>query len=180
VNPSTIRQDERSQQGATITPRENKSPLTLLNQLAFEKKKAQHPDIRPELLAKPIYKDKTANDLTKSIIAWIQLNGGQAERISVTGRAIDHRHTYTDVLGHRRQIGSLQWLTASMKKGSADISATIQGRSVKCEVKVQRDKQRPEQKEYQRQVEAAGGIYFIATSFEQFYNWYESIFNTIK
>ncbi|HJY63731.1 MAG TPA: hypothetical protein VJ455_06205 [Ignavibacteria bacterium] len=63
-----------------------------------------------------------------------------------------------------------------MQPGTADISATIAGRSVKIEVKIGRDKQSQKQKEYQRQVEASGGLYFIAKSFDQFFTWYNELF----
>jgi len=46
-------------------------------------------------------KDNSANELTKAVIRFIRLSGGQAERISVTGRTISTQKTYTDVLGHR-------------------------------------------------------------------------------
>ena len=63
-----------------------------------------------------------------------------------------------------------------MQKGTADISATIKGRSVKIEVKIQGDKQGAAQRTYQSQVEASGGLYFIAKDFQSFYNWYKTTF----
>jgi hypothetical protein len=116
----------------------------------------------------PQYTDKTANGLTRCIIDYIKLTGGQAERISVTGRRIDKRKQFTDVIGNRREIGKVQWIKSNMKKGSADISATIQGRSVKIEVKIGSDRQNQAQKDYQAEVERAGGIYMIARSFDDF------------
>lgn len=146
--------------------------LRQLNWLAFNQLKEKHPDIRPEWLPRPGYKDKTANQLTQSIISWIRLNGGQAERIAVTGRMIDRRKVVTDCMGYRRQIGSTKWIKTSMQKGTADISAIIDGRSVKIEVKIQRDKQSAAQRTYQRQVEASRGIYYIANDFQSFFEWY--------
>jgi hypothetical protein len=128
---------------------------------------------RTGMPSKPIKATK-ANDLTKAIIKFIQLSGGQAERISVTGRRVDMRKTYTDVLGNQRQIGSVRWIKSSMQKGSADISATIAGQSVKIEIKVGRDQIRPEQEIYQQQVEKAGGIYLMIHTFDEFYQWYTS------
>ena len=145
--------------------------------MAFDAMKAKHPNIRPELLPPSKFSDKTANGLTSCIISWLRLQGMQAERISVTGRQIDQRVTYTDVLGHQRTIGSLKWIKTSGTRGSADISATIAGKSVKIEVKLGRDKQRQAQSEYQKAIEKAGGLYFIASTFEQFYDWYQMTFN---
>ncbi len=150
--------------------------IKLLNRLAFDAKRSRYPEIRPGLLALPNFSDKTANGLTGCIIAFLRLQGAQAERINCTGRQIDKRQTYTDVLGNTRQIGSLQWIPTNGTRGTADISATIAGRSIKIEVKVGRDYQRPAQRVYQKQVEAAKGIYFIATSFDQFYQWYLKTF----
>ena len=170
------RHSKRSGQSGTSTQPGSKTALKQLNSLEFDDLQTRHPDIRPELLPRPAYKDKTANELTKSIINWIRLNGGQSERISVTGRMIDRRKLFTDCLGHYREIGSTQWIKSSMQRGSADVSAIIKKKSVKIEIKVGKDKQRPDQVNYQRSVEAAGGIYFIATSFEQFYTWYKKAF----
>jgi hypothetical protein len=72
------------------------------------------------------------------------------------------------------KIGSGKWIPGSMTRGSADISATIKGRSVKIEVKM-KDKQSPDQKRYQQQVEAAGGIYIIVHSMDEFIELYNKI-----
>lgn len=167
---------ERSTGSGINIPLAPRTGIRTLNQLAFDQLKLKHPDIRPEWLPRPGYKDKTANQLTQSIIAWIRLNGFQAERITVTGRMIDRRKVVTDCMGYRRQIGSTEWIKTSMQKGTADISSTICGRSVKVEVKIQRDKQSAAQRTYQSQVEASGGLYYIAKDFQSFFEWYKSTF----
>ena len=35
------------------------------------------------------------------------------------------------------------------------------------------------QKAYQKQVERAGGIYYIARNFDDFYVWYNQVFNEL-
>jgi hypothetical protein len=60
--------------------------------------------------------------------------------------------------------------------GTADISATIKGRSVKIEIKIGSDRQSEAQRNYQHIIEKAGGIYFIAKDFAQFYSWYLKTF----
>jgi hypothetical protein len=65
-----------------------------------------------------------------------------------------------------------KWTPGQGTKGTADISATIRGRSVKIEVK-QKDKQSEHQKNYQKQIESAGGIYKIFRDFDTFSDWYE-------
>lgn len=142
--------------------------------MAFDAKLKKYKD--QPYLVKPKFTDKTANGLTKAIIKFLQLEGWQAERITTTGRLIDQRKTYTDVVGFRRTIGSTKWIPGTSTRGSADISATIAGKSVKIEVKIGRDKQSPAQKKYQADIERSGGIYFIAKDFESFYKWYNSTF----
>lgn len=118
----------------------------------------------------PLYKytDKTANGLTRCIIDYLEFNGCQAERISTTGRMVDNTKTFTNVIGITKQIGTKKWIKGSGTKGSADISATINGKSVKIEVKIGKDRQSEHQKKYQESIEKSGGIYLIAKSFEDF------------
>lgn len=123
----------------------------------------------------PQYTDRTANGLTKCVIDFIRLTGGQAERINCTGRYIDKSQTYTDVVGHTRTIGTGQWLPSTGQKGTADISAVILGRAVKIEIKVGKDRQSEAQLEYQAAIENAGGIYLIVRSFEEFSLWYQAL-----
>ena len=138
--------------------------------------KLHHPDLPfPDSFCRDKYEDKTANGLTKLILKWCLLHGHQAERISVTGRPINNTRIVTDILGHQRQIGSVQWIPPSMTKGTADISAIINGKAVKIEVKIGRDRQSQVQKQYQQTVEHAGGIYLIAKSFDQIVPLLEAI-----
>jgi hypothetical protein len=78
----------------------------------------------------------------------------------------------TDILGHRRRIGSGIWIPGTGTKGSADISSTINGMSVKPEIKNARthDRQSQVQKFYQAEIEANRGVYLIVTSFAQIIN----------
>lgn len=105
------------------------------------------------------HRSNTANALTWQIIRFIQRHGGQAERVAVMGVP-------------REAGGRTIWTHTNMTVGTADISATIQGRSVKIEVKIGTDRQSEAQKRYQKQVEDAGGIYYIARDFETFQSWY--------
>ena len=129
----------------------------------------------PEYIVRTKYTDKTANSLTKAIVKWINLNGYQAERISTSGRWVDNSKVVTDVLGNQKKIGSGKYIKGSGTKGSADISATIKGRSIKIEVKIGKDRQSEAQVEYQKAIERAGGIYFIAKDFDSFYEFYTTL-----
>ena len=115
----------------------------------------------------------SANSLTRAIIKFVELKGYQAENIKVTGRLMDKRVTYTDILGHQRKIGSCKYIKSSMTPGTADISLTLKGGlTVKVEVKWGKDRQSEAQKKYQAKIEKAGGIYLIIHKFEEFYEWY--------
>lgn len=117
------------------------------------------------------YTDKNANGLTKAVIRFLVLHNHQAERISTTGRVIDDRKPVTNVLGQNGLIGSTKYIPGTGTKGSADVSSTIFGRSVKWEVKM-KDKQSLAQVKYQQDIERAGGKYFVIHNWEEFYNYY--------
>jgi hypothetical protein len=84
------------------------------------------------------------------------------------------------VVGIRRTVGSLTWIPGTGTKGSADISATIQGRSVKIEIKIGRDRQSQAQLDYQADIERAGGIYVIIKTLEDFFQWFDNFLLTFN
>jgi len=122
------------------------------------------------------YIDTTANGLTKCVIDYINFIGGQAERISNTGRYIDESRIVTDVLGNRKKIGTGKYIKGTGTNGTADISATFKGKSIKIEIKM-KDKQSEVQKEYQQAIERAGGIYFICHTFDEFLDKFNTFVN---
>lgn len=125
----------------------------------MEDNRRKHPDF-PEAYRPPAkYSDTTANGLTKCVIDFLNLSGHQAERISSSGRVIKSK-------------GRDIWIPGSSRNGTADISATVKGRSVKIEIKVGKDRQSEAQKEYQAEVERAGGVYIIVKTFNDLYTWY--------
>lgn len=147
--------------------------LKELRELALTENRRQYPAF-PEYARyiKP-YSDKTANSLTRAIIDFLRFNGWQAERVAVTGRYIDNSKIVTDIIGMSRRIGSGKWIPTSGQRGSSDLSAVIAGRSVKIELKVSEgDRQSAAQKEYQKQVEKAGGLYWLVRSFDEFQKLY--------
>lgn len=148
--------------------------LQKLKDLAKQRKIEDNPDFPAHYLPESVFSDTTANGLTKCIIAWINLTNGQAERISNTGRYIDESKIVTDVLGNKRKIGSGKYIKGQGTAGTADISATINGKSVKIEVKM-KDKQSEVQAKYQANIERAGGVYFIAHNFNEFYSHWEKL-----
>jgi hypothetical protein len=143
-----------------------------LERLELENNRVKYPDF-PEY-ARPKFKhsDKTANGLTKAIIQWLRLNGCHAERVNTIGVPMDNRKVITDCIGRQKQVGSVAWRKSNSTLGSADIHSLINGKAVFIEVKIGPDRQSDYQKQYQKGVERAGGLYIIAKDFEGFYNWF--------
>jgi hypothetical protein len=139
----------------------------MLHQLKVDKKKETHPNYPPEYIPKTMYKDQTANGLTKAICDFINYQGYQAERINTMGTAREKKTTDGRVIG-------VTWTKGTSTSGSADISATIKGRSVKIEVKIGKDRQSEAQKRYQENIERAGGTYYIATNFDDFVEFFNT------
>ena len=148
--------------------------LRQLREMALADNRRRHPEFPESARYIKPYKDSTANQLTRAIIDFIRFNGFQAERINCTGKPVDNTKIITDVLGDFRRVGSVKWLPTSGQKGTADISATIKGKSVKIEVKM-KDRQNEDQKKYQQAIERAGGQYWLVRSFDQFLEYYNNL-----
>ena len=136
----------------------------LMHELKLRKYAITHPNLPPDYIPKTMYKDSTANGLTRAICDYINYHGYQAERINTMGTAREKKTTAGKVIG-------VTWTKGTSTAGSADISATIKGRSVKIEVKI-KDRQSEAQKRYQEHIEKAGGIYKIFRDFDSFVEWY--------
>jgi hypothetical protein len=107
------------------------------------------------------FDDKTANGLTKLVMAWLKVNGHFAARIN-SGAIFDRR------LGvYRANSGATV--------GMADINAVVKGKSISIEVKIGKDKIRDSQLKVKSEIEAAGGIYIIVRSFDDFRQQFENI-----
>jgi len=152
----------------------NKANKDKLKSLEMEQLRSKYPSMRPELIPLTDWKDTSANGLTKCIIFWINALGGQAERISSQGQYREGKKIQvgTGEIQYQKQLPG-KWTPGQSTKGTADISATIRGRSVKIEVKFGRDVQSNVQKRYQESIEKAAGTYIIAKTFDDFVLWYE-------
>ena len=134
-----------------------------LERLAYDYFRTEHPNFPEYAIPPQSYRDDTANGLTRCVVDFIRYNGGQAERINTTGMP-------------EQRGGRIVWRKSNTMKGSADISATIAGRSVKIEVKIGTDRQSEAQRRYQASIERAGGLYFVAKDFTTFVEWYGETF----
>ena len=113
----------------------------------------------------------SANGLTTFICNYLSWVGYRATRINVMGRLVDG----VEKQPSGAKIGVKKWLPSSTRKGTADISATIKGRSVMIEIKVGRDKPRPDQLKEQERERRAQGIYEFINSPDEFFILYDKI-----
>lgn len=149
-----------------------KSTIKRLMELSLERQGRKYPNVPRYALTTKNYHERNANGLTTCVIDWLRFHGWQAERINTTGRRIDDTHTYVDAAGKGRTVGSVKWIPTTGQKGSADISSTIAGRSVKIEIKHNKDRQSAAQKAYQEDIERSGGTYLIVRKLDEFVQWY--------
>lgn len=100
----------------------------------------------------------TANGLTTFIMNYVKWQGYRATRINVAGRQIKGK-----------------WIPSSTRRGTADISCTLRGKSLMLEIKVGRDKPRPEQLQEQERERRSGGVYEFIHNPEEFLELYDKL-----
>ncbi|MGE0588925.1 MAG: VRR-NUC domain-containing protein [Cyclobacteriaceae bacterium] len=127
-----------------------------LIQLDFEAKKKRYPNIPEHCLPKLKVK-QSANGLTQAIIKFLTLHGHFATRTSSAGRYL---------------VKEKKWIPSTTRKGYPDITAIMNGRTLAIEVKIGKDKMSQAQQCVKEEIEASGGIYFIAKSFDEFERFY--------
>jgi hypothetical protein len=136
----------------------------------YKQMAVKYPSFPQHAIPSKTWSDNSANGLTKCVIDLINYEGYQAERISTQGTYVEGAKI--KVGENERQLKG-KYIPTQGTKGSADISATIIGRSVKIEIK-QKDRQSEVQKQYQESIERAGGIYIIVRDFDEFVEWFDN------
>lgn len=99
-----------------------------------------------------------SNGLTTFIINFLNWSGYRATRINTMGRQINGK-----------------FIPSATRKGTADISATVKGKSVMIEIKVGADRPRPEQLAEQQRERNAGGIYEFVSTPEGFFLIFDTL-----
>lgn len=99
----------------------------------------------------------TGNGLTEFIVKFLNWSGHRATRITTEGRVLPD--------GKR--------IPTQTRKGTADISATINGKAVMLEVKAGRDRPSPAQLKEQARERKAGGVYEFIHNVQEFFDWYD-------
>lgn len=100
----------------------------------------------------------TANGLTTFVTNYLNWLGHRATRINVSGRKVGDK-----------------WIRSSTRKGTADISATVKGKSVMIEIKIGRDKASEFQLAEQIKERKAGGVYEFVGSVDEFFMLYDNL-----
>lgn len=139
--------------------------LKMMNELYRNYIKKKYPSLEDFHIGKYSKRDKDTNGLTKCIIDFLKYKGWQCERIVSSGK-------YDPKLK--------KFVYATSTKGTADISATIKGLSVKIEVKYGKDTLSEKQKRYRDEIIQSGGIYYVAKDFDNFVTWYNENFDEKK
>jgi len=141
------------------------TPTQHLHSLYMAHHRERYPNVPAACIPKPDYKLTETNGLTRAIIDFIRFSGGHSERVNTMGRQI------------KSKSGKQIWITTTATKGSADIHGLYHGKALFIEVKnaATHDRIRPKQVEYANRVAMAGGLYYVATTFDSFYKWFQTI-----
>lgn len=140
-----------------------------LRDLATIISKQEYANIPQHAWPKKTFRDKTANDLTKAVLAFFKYRGIKAWRQANEGRYIQPEHVH-NVIGHRITVKKGRFIPrGKASKGIGDIAAVINGIFTSWEVKVGKDTQRADQKTFQKDLEASGGKYFLIKTWDDFY-----------
>jgi hypothetical protein len=142
----------------------NQALQTLIN-LRMEKDKRDYPNVPEYARVTPKYDDSTSNGLSKCIIEFLNMQDG-----CYCGRISNEGVMRTDKYGKSFRA------TSSMQNGISDLDCVVHGFSLKVEIKINKDVQSEAQVKYQKQIEKAKGIYYIAKDFESFFDWFTDKF----
>ena len=114
--------------------------------------------------------DSSANELTKSILAWFKYQRDMGKKVFAERQGVEGRYRpgqeVTNVLGQRKQMKGM-YLPAN-NKGAADIKSMINGRAIEIEVKHGKDRLSDGQIKYREKIEAGGGIYLVVKTWDDF------------
>lgn len=116
----------------------------------------------------PKKKSTPANELTSSVMKYMKSLRCAVARINTTG-------IYDEKLGRYRFSGSTNGVEDVNCVMPVNISGLKVGVTVAVEIKVGKDKMRPEQLERKENVEKAGGHYIVAKTFDQFKEEFDKI-----
>lgn len=127
------------------------------------------------------WNDKSTNGLTKALLDYLTLKGFYATRINVQGQPrITKIPKYSLLSGQIEHTEKVNYTKSTTKKGTPDINSIVMGIPLLIEVKCGKDRMRDEQREQQRDITRAGGVYYIAKDMESFLYWFKREFGNLK
>ena len=129
--------------------------LQKLDNLSYQSKIEQFPNMPIKAIPRTKYLEDSANNLTKCVIDFLRLKGHYATRIQSQGQKRGNIMTY-----------------GTTQKGTSDCISCVNGILLSIEIKYGKDRQSDAQKQVQQEVESSGGIYLLIRNFEQFYKFY--------
>jgi hypothetical protein len=112
-----------------------------------------------------------SNGLTLYICNFLNWIGHRATRINTQGRLIDGKEKQSSGV----VLTTKKWIKSTTRRGTADISATINGRSVMIEIKIGSDKPSEYQLAEQAKERKAGGYYEFIKNVDDFYDLYDNL-----
>lgn len=119
---------------------------------------------------------RKSNGLTRFCINFLLWSGHRATRISASGRLIDSPQKQESGIS----LMTKKWIKGSTRSGSADISATVFGRSLMIEVKCGNDRPSGKQLREQALERKAGGIFEFIHNTQEFFDLYDRIILYLK
>lgn len=140
-----------------------KTAVTLLCELADQRKATKHPTLPAHARVKAKYSDKTANGLTRAVVDYLTLSGHFATRLQSTG-------TYRADLN--------RYIPSQQRAGMPDVFAVVNGRAVHVEIKIGGDYLSNDQKHALADLQRAGAAVYVARSFQGFHDWFTAEFLT--
>lgn len=118
---------------------------------------------------------RKANGLTMFVCNFLKWEGWRATRIASAGRIIKAPQMQASGIS----LQTSKYIPGATRRGTADISATIKGRSVMLEIKIGNDRPSEYQLREQELERSAGGIYEFIKTPEQFIEWYDGFLLTL-
>jgi len=118
----------------------------------------------------------TSNGLTRMILYFLKWSGWRATRITSSGRIIKAPQKQDSGIS----LMTSKYIPSTTRKGAADVSSTIQGRSVMWEVKIGRDRPSEWQLQEQELERKAGGEYFFVHDPDEFFTLYDAFILSLK
>ena len=140
----------------------------------------KHPNVvKDEFYTLPKFPDvKTANGLTQFVVNFLDWSGCYGNRINTMGRVIKAGRDIKTINGTIK--AKTVMIKGSTKRGTADVQAVINGRSLALEIKVGKDRMSEAQLKQQQAVQQAGGYYYVIRDVDTFLATYDKFINAPK